>query len=42
VKDMDEAMRLNPEKAEALNSRALAAATYPDAQFRDSKNTGHD
>jgi tetratricopeptide (TPR) repeat protein len=35
VKDLDEAIRLNPKETEALNSRAWAAATCPDARFRD-------
>jgi tetratricopeptide (TPR) repeat protein len=35
VKDLDEAIRLNPKEAEALNSRAWAAATCPDPRFRD-------
>lgn len=35
VKDLDHAIRLNDKDAEALNSRAWAAATCPDAKFRD-------
>jgi tetratricopeptide (TPR) repeat protein len=35
VKGLDEAIRLNPKEAEALNSRAWAAATCPEAKFRD-------
>src|SRR5262249_17381362 len=34
-KDLDEAIRLNPKDAEALNSRAWAAATCPAAKHRD-------
>jgi tetratricopeptide (TPR) repeat protein len=35
VQDLEEAIRLNPKEAEALNSRAWAAATCPTAKFRD-------
>jgi tetratricopeptide (TPR) repeat protein len=35
VKDLDKAISLNPDDPEALNSRAWAAATCPDAKYRD-------
>jgi tetratricopeptide (TPR) repeat protein len=37
VADFDEAIRLNPKEVDALNGRAWAAATCPEAKYRDSK-----
>jgi tetratricopeptide (TPR) repeat protein len=37
VTDFDEAIRLNPKEYDALNGRAWAAATCPEAKYRDAK-----
>lgn len=37
VTDFEEAIRLNPKEYDALNGRAWAAATCPDAKYRDAK-----
>lgn len=37
VADFDAAIRLNPKEEDALNGRAWAAATCPEAKFRDAK-----
>lgn len=37
VADFDTAIRLNPKELDALNGRAWAAATCPEAKFRDGK-----